>query len=86
MLVLTDTPNHPAIVSHKQSGHLMMIDGSIIHFDELLYFDHDNSEWDDTEPPYYYFWNRAENYRSGVSVSNVKIIYFKDDRISQASI
>lgn len=86
MLIITDLPNHPAIVSHRQPGYLVMLDDTICKFDELLYFEEDNPEWPDQEPPFYYVWNKADNYRSGVSVSNVKYIYFKDDRISQASI
>lgn len=86
MLIITDQPNHPAIVSHRQPGYLIMLDDTVCKFDELLYFEEDNPEWPDQEPPFYYVWNKADNYRSGVSVSTVKYIYFKDDRISQASI
>lgn len=85
MIIITDKPNHPAIVSHHRAGYLLMIDDSICRFDELLYLEEDNPEWPDQEPPFYYLWNKADNYRSGVSVSQVKCIYFKDDRISEAS-
>jgi len=85
MIIVTDNPNHAAIVSHRKPGYLVMKDNSVIKFDELLYFD-DNTEWIDQQPPFYYYWNKAENFRSGVSVSNVQYIYFKDDRISEASI
>lgn len=85
MIVFVDTPNHPAIVSHRKPGYLVLMDDSIVKFDELLYFE-DNAEWPDQEPPFYYYWNKAENFRCGLSVSNVKYIYFKDDRISEASI
>jgi hypothetical protein len=85
MIVITDAPNHPSIVSHRKPGYLFLMDNSIVKFDELLYFD-DNAEWPDEEAPFYYYWNKEENFRCGVSVSNVKYIYFKDDRISQASI
>lgn len=86
MLIFVDEPNHPAIVSHRKPGYLLLMDDSICKFDELLYFEEDNPEWPDQEPPFYYVWNKADNYRCGISVSNVKYIYFKDDRISQASI
>lgn len=85
MLVFVDEPNHPAIVSHRKSGYLVLINDSICKFDELLYFEDDNPEWPDQEPPFYYIWNKADNCRSGVSVREVKYIYFKDDRISEAS-
>ena len=85
MVVITDTPNHPAILSHKFPGHIVALNGEVYHFDELLYFDDHNPEWPDQEPPFYYYWNKSQNYRAGIAVSNVKLIYFKDDRISQAS-
>jgi hypothetical protein len=86
MLIITDTPNHPAVLSHKHSGYLVTDAGLVIHFDELLYLDDDNPEWPDAEPPFYYYWNKSQNYRAGISVSDVKLIYFKDDRIPKASI
>jgi len=86
MIVITDRPNHPAITSHRQPGYMLMDDGSICVFDELLYLEEDNPEWPDQEPPFYYLWNKADNYRSGVSISSVKCIYFMDDRIPKASI
>lgn len=86
MIIITDKPNHPAITSHRQPGYLLMVDDTICQFDELLYFEEDNPEWPDQEPPFYYLWNKADNYRSGISVSNVKCIYFMDERIFRASI
>lgn len=84
MIIITDEPNHPAITSHKRPGIIYAMDGKIIHFDEILFFE-ENAEWPDEEPPFYYYWNKADNFRCGISVANVRFIYFKDDRISKAS-
>ena len=52
MIIITDEPNHPAITSHKRPGIIYAMDGKIIHFDEILFFQ-ENAEWPDEEPPFY---------------------------------
>jgi hypothetical protein len=85
MILITDKPNHPSILSHKSKGYMKFASGEIVPFDELLYFE-ESLEWPAEEAPYYFVWRKADNYRCGYPVNDVTAIYFTDDRISEASI
>jgi len=85
MIVITDKPNHPAILSHRSPGILTFVSGEVVPFDEILYFE-ENLEWPAEEAPYYFVYRNSDNYRCGYPVKNITSIYFKDDRISEASI
>jgi hypothetical protein len=84
MLISVNSPNHPSVTSHRSPGHLLLEDDSLVSFDELLYFE-DVIEDGDLNPPYYYIWNKADNFRTNISISRVKMIHFVD-RIPMASI
>ena len=84
MIISVEHPNHPAITSHKLSGHLLLDDDTLVSFDELMYFE-DAIEDGDLNPPYYYIWNKADNFRTNIPISCVKMIRF-NDRIRVASI
>ena len=83
MLISVNSPNHPSVISHKSPGHLLLDDDTLVSFDELLYFE-DAIENNDFSPPYYYIWNKADSFRTNISVSRVKMIHFVD-RIRVAS-
>lgn len=85
MIIITDDPDHPSIISHKSSGHIIMIDGTVYHFDDLNYFDH-GGDWSDIDPPFYYIWNKQNNERLAIPVDSVKTIYFASERIRTASV
>jgi len=85
MIIITDTPNHPSILSHKSKGYIKFLNGQTEAFDELLYFE-DSLEWPAEDAPYYFLWRKADNYRCGYPVNDVTAIYFTNSRISEASI
>lgn len=82
MIVITDRPNHPSILSHKSKGYIKLLSGEVTSFDEILYFE-ESLEWPAEEAPYYFIYRKSDKFRCGYPVKNITAIYFTDGRISE---